>query len=755
MNDELVTNDEASENEEGVETDESVSEEVGDTQTNDQPPRINFADDDVLVAKARTIAKDHFEHHRASRYPYEEIWKLADDMYKCGQNATIRERERQRHDRQAYETSAGVVDAEGRDITLTKAYKKGSTLFFRQVRTLAAQLNSVLTSKPDPYKYTPILGVNSFISENQAYDQAAQHNLLARWARKKDKFEKKAIELLLMTVKYGNYPICVGWNRQVAKRIDRAPQYDTSAQVDLSKDPPIIGWKFDDDYKIVNNEPSLGAIPIESFWADPAIGDIQNQSCICVDNYIPLSAIQQNELANGYYLNTDKITMQDQWDGNKSDNAIDDTRIISDGIVGGIDRSRTGLFRVTDVWVMLPMSDDGVWDEKQPMQRWWLTFVGNAMDNATCVRFERNPDPDDEWPFEMLHALPDDDGRLYHFSYAQALRGDYDEQTTTRQQLIDNRTLQNNKPLKAIQGEVFTTDLRFRKDKVYWVEKDNSVTEFQVTDIQQNGLLHLQYFDEDANRAAGTDKPLMGEYAGARTSATESSIVSQNAANPHIMLAKYLLHQFLEFHARKSLRLWHLYGDNNQVLSLTENNIQRKINPGELFGEFDVEINLVDEFEQNALNIQTMTQAIQTMIPIFGSVMDLATVGKDVFGKVIKGVDVSRWFKPDGNKDAIQLAQHETRAMIDAGQVLNPNMGEAHDVHLAQHEQERMKWMGAEDSNLNVQILDRHIAMTKMLKQYEGQMAAQMSQTPNMMTANQTPGQAIGNTIAGNLGALQ
>jgi hypothetical protein len=368
---------------------------------------------------------------------------------------------------------------------------------------------------------------------------------------------------------------------------------------------------------------------------------------------------------------------------------------------------------------------------------------------------ERNPDPDDEWPFEMLHALPDDDGKLYHFGYAQALRGDYDEQPTTRQQLIDNRTLQNNKPLKCIQGEVHMQNLRFGKDKIYWVEKENSVSEFQVIDIQQNGLAHLSYFDDDANRAAGTDKPLMGEYAGSRTSATESSIVSQNASNPHIMLAKYVLHAFLEFHARKNLGLWHLYGDNDMVLSITEKAIQRKINPGELFGEFDVEINLVDEFENNALNVQTMTQAMQTLVPLFSSVMDLPVVAEDVFGKMVKGVDVSRWIKPNGNKDAIQLAQHENRGMLDGGMVLNPNPGEAHDVHLSQHEQERVRWVGAEDSNPNVQILDRHISMTKLLKQQEAQLAAMASQMPNAMTGNKTVGQAQGNAIAGAMGAMQ
>ncbi len=717
------------------------------TNESDAPSRINFADDESLVAKARAVAVARYEHNKSNRFAYEEIWRLADDMYKTGQNAAIRERERQRHDRQGTET------AETRYLSLTKAYKKGSTLFFRQVRTLTAQIVSVLQSKPDPYKYTPIYGCDTFASEDQANDQAEQHNLLARWARKKDKFDRKAIDLIFLLMKYGNYPICVGWNSHKAVRTIRTPIY--GPKTDPNEDPVIVGWEFKRDIKTVENQPSLGIVPIENFWADPAVGDIQKQSCICVDDYVPLSTIQQNEIANGFYLNTGKLTMADQWGGSRDDSQIEEQRATSAGLVAETVRTDTGLFKVTDVYLTLPVTDDGVWDDKAPQQKWWLTFVGNSIDDAVCVRFERNPDPDDEWPFEMLHALPDDSGKLYHFGYAQALRGDFDEQCTTRQQLIDNRTLQNNKPLKCIQGEVFSTNLRFGKDKVYWVEKDNSVTEFNVTDIQQNGLLHLKYFDDDANRAAGTDKPLMGEYAGARTSATESSIVSQNSANPHIMLAKYVLHTFLEFHARKNLGLWHLYGDNDMVLSLTEKNIQRKINPGELFGEFDVEINLVDEFEQNALNIQTMTQALQTLVPLFAPVMDLPKVGSDAFGKIVKGIDVSQWFKPNGNKDAIQLADHENRAMLDAGTVVAPQLGEAHDVHLSRHEAERMKWKGAEDSNQNVAILIRHIEQTKYLKTVEGAMASQASQMPNAMTGNQTPGEASGNAMAGALGAMQ
>lgn len=712
-----------------------------------QPVRINFADNDELVEKAREIIEKQYDHNKTNRSAYEDIWRLADSMYKCGQNSSISESERQRHDRQSDGTTAQA------NMTMTKAQKKGSTLFFRQVRTLASQIVSVVNSKPDPYRYAPIIGCDLFASDEEAYKIADQENLLNRWARKKDKFDVKVIRLMFLLAKYGNQPVYVGWNYNKAKRNVRTPIRGQAQSP--GQEAPIIGWTFDNSMKVIDAQPTLEIIPLEDFWADAAIGDIQKQSCIVVDEYVPLSVVQQNEYANGFYYGTDRITSADKWNGMRDDSQVGVDRSESSGLDNDVDLTDTELYKKSDVFVCLPITDEGKWNEKAPMQKWWLTFVGNDLGDAKCVRFERNPDPDDEWPFEMLHALPDDSGRLYHFGYAEALRGNYDEQSTTRQQLVDNRTLQMNKPLKAIRGEVFQDNLTIGKDKIFWVEKENSITDFQIADIQQNGLLHLNYFDEDANRAAGTDKSLMGEYAGARTSASEASIVAQNSTNPHIMLAKYVLHTFLEFHARKSLSLWHQYGDSDLIVSITEKGVRHRINPAEMFGEFEVEINLVDEYEQNALNIQTMTQAIQTLVPMFASVMDLPKVGADVFGKVIKGVDVTRWFKPNGNKDAIQLAERETRAMVDSGTILNPAQGEDHDSHLGVHESERVRWKGAEDQNPNIQILDRHIMMTKYLKDVEGQMMAQASQMPNMMTGNQTPGEAVGNQIAGQIGALQ
>jgi len=707
--------------------------------TEDQPDRVNLATNDELVKKAVAKVNEYYLNHRAARYPYEEIWKLADDMWKCGQNIQIRERERQRVDSQSQVDGAS-------DMTKTKAQRKGATLFFRQVRTITSSIMAVLRSKPDPYEYVPIQDCEAFISEQQAYDLAEQHNLLDRWSRKRDRFDSKAFEIIHSVVKYGNYPICVGWNRRIARRVDRHPIY---AQDPQTGEPAIMGYEFRDEPKIVDNQPTLGAIPIENMWADPSVGDIQRQSCIVVDDYLPKPQIVSRETMDGFYVNTDKITDAHKWSGARDDNQIQEQRSLSAGLTHDPNRANTGLYKHSDVYVELPIDDAGVWDDKNPLVRYWLTLVG-GLENPVCVRFERNPDPDDEWPIRMLHCMPDDGDKLYHFSYSQALRGDFEEQSTTRQQLIDNRTLQNNRPAIGIQGEVFSKDLRYGKDRVIWCEKKDSLTYQDTPDMTQFGLSHLGYFDDDANRTAGTDKPMIGEYAGARTSATESQIVSQNSAQPQLMLANYLLTDFLTFHAVKCLRLWHIYGDNRQILALTHKNQPRKINPAELFGEFDVEVSLVDDYERDALTIQNVSGAAQTLIPLFQSVLDMPKVAEDVFGKIFK-MDVARWIKPDQNRDAIQLARAESRMMIDAGVFVEPHLGENHEAHLSQHDQEEVKWRGAEETNPNYLLLKRHIEQTKVLQQQE---AFASTQNVPAMTGNQTAGEASGNAMAAQFGGM-
>lgn len=710
--------------------------------SDDQPVRVNLATDEELIKKVLPKIQEYYNSHKSNRYVYEEIWRLADEMWKCGQNLAIRERERQRAD------SQNDVDG-AKDLTKTKAQRKGATLFFRQVRTITSSIMSVLRSKPDPYKYVPIQDNDDFTSDEQATDVAEQHNLIDRWARKRDRFDSKAFEIIHAVVKYGNYPISTGWNRRIQRRVDRFPIYAPNPD---GGDPIISGYEHREEEKLVDNQPTLGAIPIENLWADPSVGDIQRQSCILIDDYVPLPDITSREKMDGLYVNTDKITESHKWNGNREDNQILENRSLSAGLSSDPARWATGLYKQTDVYVVLPITEDGRWDDAAPLSKFWLTFIG-GLDSPVCVRFERNPDPDDEWPVKMLHAMPDDGDKLYHFGYAQALRGDFDEQTTTRHQLIDNRTLQNNRPAIAVQGEVFpdsVNGLRYGKDKVIWCEKKDSLTWQDTPDLSQFGLAHLAYFDDDANRTAGTDKPMIGEYGGARTSATESQIVSQNSAQPQLMLANYLLTDFLLFHASKSLRLFHLYGDDRMIRCITHKGQPRKINPSQLWGDFDVEISLVDDYERNAMNIQNITGASQTLIPLFQSVLDMPAVAEDVFGKIFK-MDVARWIKPNQNRDATRLAQAENRMMIDLGQFVAPSPGENHDTHLTEHKQEAIKWSGAEDTNPNVQLINRHIEQQEMLKSMEAQAS---TQNVPAMSGNQTPGEVSGNAMAAQHGGM-
>ena len=101
----------------------------------------NLAGNEEIAEKVSDLVSRYFDRYQDEHDTMqEEVWRIADFMYRCGRNNSLRSA------KQTDETRANT----------------GSTLFFRQVRTLASQLIAILNSRPDPYKYVPIYTSNFF-----------------------------------------------------------------------------------------------------------------------------------------------------------------------------------------------------------------------------------------------------------------------------------------------------------------------------------------------------------------------------------------------------------------------------------------------------------------------------------------------------------------------------------------------------------------------------------------------------------------
>ncbi len=314
--------------------------------------------------------------------------------------------------------------------------------------------------------------------------------------------------------------------------------------------------------------------------------------------------------------------------------------------------------------------------------------------------------------------------------------------------------------------------LKYDKDSVIWVDNEKSVTEFQhSTPIDNERILAL--LEQDSNDAAGTGPTIRGIPMGGRTSSSEAVNAQEAAQLPHKMLAKYIFEKWLKFHARKGIRQWHLYADNTQILKIIdEGSIQREVRPTKLFGDFDIQITLVDDYERDIMTQQSMLFAAQNLLPLFAQYLDMRQVAKVFMEKMTK-VDVSEFILPD-RRDAERLKAKQENALFATGQYVAPALDEDHEGHLIEHRGARVALSGLEDEPAYAdmaQDLDRHIAAHEELAKQAG---PQQAGIPGMGAegpggprpgapleappANETPGEAVGNQAlaapAGILGAV-
>lgn len=704
----------------------------------------NLADDEDLAKQVNAHLYRYYEKYKTDRDELEEIWATADWMFKCGQDEARRESERTRADRQAD------------DLTKTKAQKVGSTMFFKQVRAITALFVAYLTSKKDPYTFRSRYNPDVFGSDQQADDLARQHNLLMRWSRDQEKFVPRSIELLMQLVKYGNLPIYSRWVRRVREVRDRWPTPDGGTVVERRT-------------VISDNRPTVDAIPNENFYADQNIGDIQKQNCIIVRSLANITDILG---ASNDYTNIDRLTASHVYQGRTEDDVRTDKED-NQGYASNTSDINTGTFLQFDAHALLPIDETKPkgkrWDAvKHPPKRFWVTVIKEFGQSGVCLRIQRNPDPDDEYPFEMLSLIPDDADKLYKVSLAEILRGNYTEATTAKAQSLDAKTLNNNRPMKAIRGEVHVDagGLAFGKDKIFWCDNEKSLTEFALTPVIDN-MPTLSYLEEDSNEAAGTGKTMMGQPMGGRTSSSESLNAYGAANRPHEMTVKYVFNKYLPFHARKGVRQWHIYADDDQIIKITdEGQVYRNISPATLFGDFDVEVTLVDDYDNNVLSQQNMAFVVQSVLPVFANVLNMRIIAKEIFDKLLH-MDVTKAILPDRSEESSIRARAENQAML-SGQFIPPTLNEDFDAMLREHNGLRVQLRGMESDEVYgpvIPLLERHIAETEYLKQTSGapQQAGGVGgagegdaagQTPYATLGGETPGIAVGNQIAAREGAM-
>ena len=604
--------------------------------------------------------------------------------------------------------------------------KIGTTQFYRQVTQMASNGYAVQTSKDMPFKYEALQDNELEGEVKNAEDRAKKLNLLAKWSMKRDKFDLKTIEFWTQVKKYGNVPVMVEWLHERGRKTVRTPIYknDDPTKVD--------SYKTEEIETVINNRPVFRCLPIESVKADSVIGDIQSQECVIVSSVVSMSDIIDG-IASGFYLEEtlENINTSQQWDGFSGfENAEDkkDNRAMENKPTN----TETGQYLKREVFVNVPISeDDDSWDiMKNVPKRYRVTMFGNTAHESVVARIERNQEPDDSIPIEMIHANPDDSDLLYHISNYEVVRGNLAAENTLVRQTIDNGTLVNKPPLKEVSGEVQGNDRTFKPDARFIVDNMNSIDQMNVQSLAQQNTFLLDYLKEDSNTANSIDKNMIGESFGARTSASEAGTISSNSRRPNLVNIEYILQQLLPFVAQRYKVNWEAYGLPEQVVQITdEDDNTVLIRPTDIAGDYDIVVDIIDDIKDDAVEAQRMINYAQTV----AQTPMAQTVDWQGLNEVLaeKMMGTSKFVVANNEGDAEANARSNLVLMLAQGQF--PQMADNMNLkkHLSVYKDERRRWTGSEDQNPNVQgVLDQVIAQIEARIDQQSQQGAQQQAQP-------------------------
>ena len=527
-----------------------------------------------------------------------------------------------------------------------------------------------------PFKYDAISETEHDTAE-YAEARSKKLNLLAKWSMKADNFKIKSIDFWTHLYKRGNVPVMVEWIQEIGKKKVAKPVFDD--------DNNIVDTEIEEIEGAIVNRPTFKVLAIESLFADTAIGKIQDQECVMVTSVVSITDIVDG-IRNGLYREDllDDLNKSHQWDGYSGGNDSEDDQRQNRGLDLDVSNAGTGQYLKWESFVNLPVDEEEeTWDlyENVP-ERYRVTMFGNTPTTSVVARIERNQEPDDTIPIELIHANPDNDDYLYHISDYEVIRSNIAVETTILRQMIDNNTLVNKPPLKELDGAVRGSDRSFGPDARWKVDEMGAIDTFDIKPLSQENMGVLEYIKEDSNTANSIDKNMIGDNFGARTTASEATTITSNSRRPNIVKIEYALAQLFGFYAKRLKVNWEAYGRHDQIVQITDENENKVfIKPDKLGGEYDVVIDIVDEMKDDEVKAQRLINGAQTFssIPQLARQMDWSLIAQQMADSLF---GTAKFVTGAIEGDVVANAQRNIQQMLSQG---IPLSGMTPDMNLKKH----------------------------------------------------------------------
>lgn len=648
----------------------------------------NLADEETIVKAVQELVNERVKDQENLLEQHFDDLDYYDYMFRCGRNDT---------QKSAHKPMETPTDSKA---------NVGASMFFRQIMQSAAKTYSLQHGRDRFFGYSPVMTNGVPYSDEDGKLQAEQLNTLAKWNLDQDHFDDRILAPIdMMIPRDGLALLAANWIRKKESRRFTVPgtiDEETGKQSDNTEMEIEL---------LTENRASFSLISPQMTRLDPTIDSIQDQECFSVLNIIGIGDCV-NYVQQGYWSEDAFRKLDDdaRWDGTSGNARASETD--ANAGLSNEPSTDTGKFLHWRCWINLPISEEGALDEKTVVpQRYIAEFVGNSIDQAVCVRIERNDDPDDEIPVQVIWDYPDSPGRFFHISKGHILKNNYAVETTTINQMIDNVSLCLDPPTIEQKGAVQNTDRKFGRGK-RWVVRGNineAVKEWNIADRTQTSLGLLQYIKDDSKMAVHTDPSQMGEGLGARASATEASGVMRLSAAPSVMNSKYITNQLFTFVARKLASYWKAYSLPEQVVRITDTSAPiQDIKPSEIYADFDVKVDIVDEIVDDIVEEQKISQdlALITSNEMLAQKVDIDALLEEYFIRRYKKSFIAN----NADFDSREAARRELQIMLVNQQPVQAQQEQNHRVHLDIKRAERLRYRGVEDQYMpGIQYLDNNI----------------------------------------------
>ena len=639
-----------------------------------------------------------------------------------------------------------------------------SPVFRVAVRSITAAETAIMFSDDRlPAEFEPEINTTEYTFED-GLDIAARQNALEQLTFDEDKRTEKIKELNEYVNKDAMRVARIEWIHEEREVTENVPDIKAGKNENGTwrKIKPVT------KKRVVKDWPCLMTDEIENWWFDSLITELENQRCVLHKNGAGIEELYSQQ-ESGTLMNVGKLTRSHLYVGEQTTDVPIEQRQRNAGESGITEE--TGEIELWEVWGMVPISEKntpktnkrkGKWDgAKNVPVLYEALFAGNIHSgDAICLKLRKLPHRYGKIPAKIIRSHRDNKG-AFSVGFGQMMKSLYWQACTNLDQAIDNVTERNWAPL-VIKGQLYTRDLTFRKNKQIKMSTNGSLERMNIPDTTQITMEMYRIIREMISELVGANKPVQGEYAGSRATATENVNVVNFATQPLDEKAAYFLDQVFPWMYEIDASFWRQYGDPETILRATHNGQQYEIYPTALWGPLKTKVTAINRFKQSTIEKQGLAQFLQNVAPLL--LESMGPQGKKVLGRealrIFRFPKVNEIFPAHGEVEASAIANRTVQEILIQGGWVEPQSGENHNAQLTVLKAALREFAALPESDRppkeNFDMFRSHIQIREDMAEEE-QAQFQQGQTPQGMTPPQPgmEGQATGDLLAAGAGGEQ